>query len=809
MLDTPTRAAVATLLLAGAAALILAFPAQAGVVMPDASDDPERPAPTLLTLVSQQVDVSIVDQVARTTLVQVFRNDTPAPIAGTYLLPLSERASVQEYAFWVDGRRVISRVQTRADAEETFEGAASRGEHASLLEARDPNTFTALFTDLAPGATRRFEVIYSELLPYEAGLVRYSHPMDYASTGLPPVEELQVRVRIEESKPVVGTPRTSLPSKSRASAAGLLVETALYDAIPPGDYELEYELSSTDFGLAFRTYADGDDEGFFVAMVAPQEETDDAAIVRKDVAFVFDVSGSMDGTKIDQARSALKACLNLMNPGDGLHIVAFNDSLNPWRTGIRELDESARQDATKFVDGLVAGGGTNIYGAVNTALTTLAASERPTALVFLTDGLGSRSPAETLEAIEANNPDGRTRIFAFGVGNDVNRVFLERMGRENRGGFTNIDGSIAIDAVVAQFYSQISRPVLTDLAFDFGPDITPNRSYPADTPDVFKGQRLVITGRYRGAGLSMLTVTGRIAGEERRLELPVRFGDGSDPIDNQHPWVGRLWAKRRAEHLLANIRMYGETPEAKDEVVALSTEWQFATMYTSLVAHADPRVASLTPARIKPGDPVLKIPAPADAVAVTAFLPFGEVKDLVFDRSETVWTTRFLVPKETDDGVYWIHVVVTEADGDTSWYRISYTVDTKAPVLRVDIRDLNQLVPGAMLALTARPIVGFLELGSEMVQALGRDAAARAKAFVDIKQVIARLPDIDAEVTLVSAPDAEAGWHGELRLPVDMEPGTYRLEVTATDVAGNRHTVVEPIEITEAAIAAAQTEVQR
>ncbi len=807
MSNTP-RPTLATLLLAWIFVL-LAVPAHAGVVVPDPSDDPARPAQTLLTLVSQQVDVSIVDQVARTTLVQVFRNDTPAPISGTYLLPLSERASVQEYAFYVDGRRVVSRVQSKPDAQQTFEGAESRGEHASLLEQRDPDTFTARFTELQSGETRRFEVVYSELLPYEAGLVRYSHPMDYGSTGLPPVEELQVRVRIDESKPVVGTPRTSLPSRSQATKTGVLVETALYDSIPAGDYELEYALRSSDFGLAFRTYADGDDEGFFVAMVAPQEETDDAAIVRKDVAFVFDVSGSMDGTKIDQARSALKACLNLMNPGDGLHIVAFSDSLNPWRTGIRELDEPTRQDATKFVDGLVAGGGTNIYGAVNSTLQTLAASERPTALVFLTDGLGSRSPADTLEAIEANNPDGRTRIFAFGVGGDVNRTFLERMGRENRGGFTNIDGSVAIDTVVAEFYSQISRPVLTDLAFDFGDAITPNRSYPSDTPDVFKGQRLVITGRYRGTGSSVLTVTGRIGGEEKRLELPVRFGDGTQPIDNEHPWVGRLWAKRRAEHLLANIRMYGESPELKDEVVALSTEWQFATMYTSLVAHADPRVASLTPARIKPGDPVLKIPAPADAVAVTAFLPFGEVKDLVFDPSETVWTTRFLVPKETNDGVYWIHVVVTESDGDTSWYRISYTVDTKAPVLRVDIRNLNQLVPGALLAVTARPIVGFLELGSEMIQALGRDAAARAKAFVDIKQVVARIPEIDAEVLLVSNQDAEAGWHGEIELPDHMEPGTYRLEVTATDVAGNRHTVVEPIEVTDTAIAAVQEEVQR
>ena len=802
----PLRPTTATLLLAWAFVL-LALPAQAGVVIPDA-DAPNLPPGAPLVVVSQQIDVTIIDQVATTTLVQVFRNDTTAPVTGTYLLPLSQQASVQEYAFWADGRCIRSRVKASKAAEETFENAKRQGHRASLLAQQDPNTFSAKFTALAAGETRRFEVVYSELLPYEAGLVRYSHPIDYSTTGLPPIEQLEVRIRIDESKPIVGTPRTSIATQGTSTPDGLLLEGALYDTVPEADFELEYALHSSDFGLAFRTYAESADEGFFVAMVAPQEETNDAAIVRKDVAFVFDVSGSMDGAKIDQARSALKACLNLMNPGDGLYIVAFNDSLNPWKLDVQELDELTRLDATKFADALRAGGGTNIYGAVNATLSKLADSERPTALVFLTDGLGSRSAADTLAAIEESNPEDRTRIFAFGVGGDVNRPFLERMGRENRGGYTHIDGSVAIDTVVAEFYSQISRPVLTDLAFDFGPDITPNRSYPSNTPDVYKGQRLVITGRYRGAGPSTLTVTGRIGGTETRLELPVTFGDGSGPLDNAHPWVGRLWAKRRAEHLMADIRMYGESVEAKDEIVALSTQWQFATKYTSLVAHADPRVASLSPARIKPGDPVLKIPAAANAVAVTAFLPFGEVKDLVYDADETVWTTRFLVPKKTADGVYWIHVVVTEADGDTSWFRISYTVDTKAPVLRVDVHDHRQLAPGGVLAMTARPIVGFLELGNEMIQSLGRDAAARAKAFVDIKQVLARLPELGLEVALVSDPDAEVGWHGAFALPADTPVGTYRLEVTATDVAGNRHTVVEPINITEAAMAAVG-EVQR
>jgi len=299
-------------------------------------------------------------------------------------------------------------------------------------------------------------------------------------------------------------------------------------------------------------------------------------------------------------------------------------------------------------------------------------------------------------------------------------------------------------------------------------------------------------------------VSGTIGGEPRSLELPVSFTDD----DRDHPWVARLWARRRAEHLLSEARMYGETAEIREEVVALSTEFRFATPYTSLVAHADPRVASLTPQRIKPGDPVLTVPAPRDSVAVTAFLPFGEVKDMVPTPGGDAWTTRFLVPRSVDDGVYWIHVVATTASGSTQWYRISYTVDTTAPVLVVELEDPDQIFPGELFAVGARPVVGFLKLGREMIRSLGRDAAARAKAYVDIKDVVARIGGSSVQTRLLSEPGTEAGWHGAIQVPRDLAPGLHTLEVTATDVAGNKHTVVREF-VVQGPVLSADREVLR
>ncbi len=772
------------------AALLVAATAQAGIVLPD--DSPDLPSRTPLSIVSQQVDVQIVDQVATTTLVQVFRNDAPVAVSGTYQLPLSEQASVMEYSFWLGGHRVRSTIAGEAEAEETVDKAEAAGEEAAVLSHTDPDTFTARFTSLDPGETRRFEVVYSELLPYEAGTVRYTHPLDYATMGLPAVDDVRVSVRIDDSKPITSVSSTTWDIDVTPEVDARLAHARLLGEVPSADFELAYTLESTDFGLSFRTFRDDPDaDGFFVATVAPREQVTDEQVVRKDVAFVFDVSGSMQGLKIDRARKALRACLDLMNEGDGAYVVAFSDSLSPWRNRITTIDDASRDDAIGFVDTLGASGGTHIQDALVATLRQLQESDRPTAIVFLTDGKGSRPIDETLEAVADFNVSD-TRIFTFGVGSGVNRSFLERLATENRGTYQSIEGNVAIDDAVQAFYSTISRPLLTDLAIDFG-DVVANRTYPAVTPDVYAGQRLLITGRYRGTGQETLVVTGKIGGEERRLELPIDFAER----ELEHPWVARTWAKRRADQLLADIRMYGETAEAKDEIIALSTEYRFATPYTSLVAHADPRVASLTPARIKPGDPVLAIPAPEGSVAVTAFLPFGEVKDLVLDERSGLWTTRFLVPRSVRDGVYWIHVVATGRNGASDWFRISYTVDTTAPVMTVELdgdgREGEMFVAGDRVGITARPVVGFLELGSEMVRALGRDAAARAKAFVDVKTVVARLVGTGIEIPLTSSPAAEPGWHGEFDLPVALSGGSYRLEITATDVAGNKHTVTRDV----------------
>src|SRR6185436_3789235 len=269
---------------------------------------------------------------------------------------------------------------------------------------------------------------------------------------------------------------------------------------------------------------------------------------------------------------------------------------------------------------------------------------------------------------------GSGRLFTFGVGQDVNRLLLERLGRENRGGVGYVDGGQTIEQVVGGFYGRISRPVLSDLGFKFGA-VTTAMMYPDPLPDLYKGSQLVLVGRYRGGGSVHAALEGTLNG--KRVSLPF---DASFPEKaTGDAFVARLWAQRRIDFLLSQNRLNGESEEARTEVIALSKQYQILTPYTAMVAAQPTLVAAVSPSRVKPGDPTVRIRAPREA-AVRVYLPaWGEVKQARWSEDDGLWIARFLVPADTRDGTYPVKVEIAHADGRKEWLDQSISIDTAAP----------------------------------------------------------------------------------------------------------------------------------
>ena len=742
----------------------------AGILIP--VENGQKP----LVVRHQELQIHIQDQVARAKLDEVFENTTAAPLEADYLLQLPDGAAVSDFATWVDGQRVSSRIEEKKKAEETYDKAKARRQQPAMLQKTDAQTFRMRVDGIPAGGTKRVEASWAQILPYDGGLVTLRVPLQ--RTG-DPIGVTRIRVECEDQKRIVEVKLASRQqAKVEQTAKGFVLSFEAKNAQPEEELLLTYRTESSRLGLSFVPFKpQGEESGYFLLLASPQELTGAQDIVHKDVVFVFDTSGSMGGRKIEQAREALKRCLSNLNAEDRFAVIAFSDSLNPFANQFRPATAQNVREAIRFADALQAGGGTNIDGALQEALATAAEGDRPRVIVFMTDGLpsaGVQDEAQISQRFRDRNR-GHARLFAFGVGNDVNRTFLEKLGSENRGGYGFVADGENIDTVVGGFYAGIAKPVLSDLSLDFGDSVTVSMRYPDVLPDLYKGSQLVLVGRYRGAGKAEAALVGTLNGKKIRIAFTAQF----PAEDEGSPFVARLWAQKRIDYLLAQNRLQGERTEAKEEIVALSTRYQIVTPYTALVAvqPADQRLAQVSPARVRPGDPIVMVRAPRDSRRVLVRLPFGGAPiDARWDEEQQGFSARFLVPAGTPDGSYPIRVEITARDGRVSEVPLTISIDTHAPEM---VAWASPVRAGEMLRLHA---VAALTPG-EMWHALvaRNDPGEALKSLFDVRRVTARLWD-GREVDL---PLDGHGFSALIETGKTLRPGRYPIELVAQDFAGN------------------------
>jgi Ca-activated chloride channel family protein len=256
--------------------------------------------------------------------------------------------------------------------------------------------------------------------------------------------------------------------------------------------------------------------------------------------------------------------------------------------------------ALGFADGLYAGGSTNIDGALQTALKMLNDPKRPSYVLFMTDGLPTVGEMNELKiaanAKQANRVNAR--LFAFGVGFDVNGRLLDRLSHEQRGQSVYVRPNESIEAHVAALHAKIGSPLLTDLAVNFEFDrviqasSTPpiSRTYPRQLTDLFQGEQLVWVGRYKYSGPVKVTLAGSVAGERRTFTFPATLVERS--ADESNGFVEKLWATRRIGEIIDELDLRGHNQELVNEMVQLSIRHGIITPYTSFLAEESTSLAA-------------------------------------------------------------------------------------------------------------------------------------------------------------------------------------------------------------------------
>lgn len=595
--------------------------ASGSLLMRRAATDPWAIAPTLST----EVQFKVAGVVARAWVTQRFRNGTDGWVEGVYVFPLPERAAVDHLRMRVGERTIEGQIREREEARAEFQRAADSGLRASLVEQQRPNVFTSRVANLGPGEEVVVEIEFQQLLAFDEGEVRLRFPLvvgpRYVPGGVtdaaevtppvrPPSEALHNPVKIEVQLDA-GFPVDRVLSRTHAvlteARGDSRFRVRLRDPLVPADRDFELAWVPQEGTLprsaVFEEERDG--ERYALLTLFPPTGTAVAASrLPREVVYVIDTSGSMEGLSIQQARRALRLALDRLRPGDRFNVIQFNSTTVALFPSSRPAGRADLELARDWVSGLRAEGGTEMRDALEAALVGSDNPRLVRQVVFLTDG--SVANEEDLFGVIRQRL-GDTRLFTVGIGSAPNGHFMARAAEFGHGTFTFIGDVREVEETMGQLFARLESPVLTGIEVRW-PEGAAVEAWPPRVPDLYLGEPVVVSARLSGPA-DAVVVSGRRGGEEWRASLPLggsRRGEG----------LGVLWARRKIESLLDSVHGGAGPDEVKAAVVALGLAHHLVTPHTSLVA------VDVTP--VRPDG------APLDTQAIATNLPHGWSYDAVF-----------------------------------------------------------------------------------------------------------------------------------------------------------------------------------
>ena len=553
------------------------------------------------------IKIGIKNQLVTTKVDQIFINPNDFEVNGMYIFPVPDAAVVSNLALSIDGELVNGELLSQEQSHQIYRNSARYGGNRAILEHLGTRAFAVEVPGIPAYGERRIQFEYSQIISADSNLTKYTYPLSLAKSASASIRNLHVEMEIasEDELRTVYSPSHEV-TIDRKDDRHVRVSYEGTDIDPDDDFLCYYSVSDDNFGITLLTHrADEKEDGYFMLLVSPKYEVKQTEIVEKDFIFVLDRSGSMAGRKVEQAKKALRYCVQNLNDGDRFNLILFNEDITSladrlnrgeeWFGGERWPDstvlsdklidaKNGREKAFEFIDGIEGRGMTNINEALLTALAEKPDPKRPRIVVFLTDGqptAGVTNPALILENVAKANKN-LSRIFVFGVGYDVNVRLLDKMAADNGGTRNYVEPNEDIEDAVSSLFRKMNEPVLVDVGINFGGIITKALS-PKNLPDLFREEQLTLLGRYESYGDTVLKLRGIISSEQHEFSKSVHFSE----LEPDNDFLPHLWAQRRIAELVDEAGLNGGNRELLDEIERLSEEYGVLTPDISLVAADD------------------------------------------------------------------------------------------------------------------------------------------------------------------------------------------------------------------------------
>jgi Ca-activated chloride channel family protein len=542
-------------------------------------------APIVLT----DVRMSVTGIVNRVTVEQRFVNPTDEWREGVYTFPLPEKAAVDHLRMKVGERSIEGKIKERGEARRTYESAKGEGRKATLLDQARPNMFVTSVANIGPREEIVVAIEYQETVRYDEGTFRLRFPMAitprYTPGGHEPVVTevasrsdgyvLPVHVTVDID---AGLPLSSVTSAYHPvdveSRGNHRYRLTLRDGPVPAARDLELAWTP-DVGSAPATALFTETKGdrtYALLMALPPAAAAPASRPPREVTYVVDTSGSMEGVSMAQARDALAMALARLQPGDRFNVIEFNSSTRSLFAAPVAADDLTLQRARQFVAGLRARGGTEMLPALEIALAGPREASILRQVVFLTDGaVGNEDAILAL----VGERIGDRRLFTVGIGPAPNMFFMTKAAQFGRGTYTAIGDVREVQAKMTALFRKLESPALTDIAVQWpaGADV-----WPRVIPDLYAGEPVVVTAAFdTSAATGNIAVSGRREGSAWGTLLPKSSAASESG-------VGVMWARARIDALMDAGRRGAPEPEIRAAVIDVALTHHLVSKFTSLVA---------------------------------------------------------------------------------------------------------------------------------------------------------------------------------------------------------------------------------
>ncbi len=560
--------------------------------------------------VRTEVTVRVTGRIAQVEVEEWFQNRGPALGEGDYLYPLPGEAVFSNFSLFQGDEELRGEMMDATQARSIYEEIVRRKRDPALVELVGHGLIRARVFPINQGETRKITLRYTQIMERagDALQFRYAAGGRRAPTVNPRAGADPSPPYAQETVPLSFTliaddgamfrdpfsPTHRVRVERRDGQLRVRPEGSLQ-----GSFTVFLPLAERAVGITVATHRPSSaEQGYFMLTLSPGEAAGSAQV--RDLTVVMDISGSMSGVKLEQAKAALRQLLDTLDPADRFRLISFNNGITTYRAEWTQASRRHLAEAREWINALAAGGGTNIAGALDEAFRLSSPSERLPIVLFLTDGLpsvGEKDPERI--ATRAESLRREARVFAFGVGYDVNTFLLDRLTEAGRGTTQYVAPGEDVEGALSTLAAKIRHPVMTDLELAESP-VRFSEVYPVELPDLFAGEELVLFGRYevgRRDRSGPIAVRGQRNGQEERFATGARFA--AHELGND--FIPRLWASRKLGYLTRTLRLEGHNPEVVEDIRATALRYGLLSEYSSYLVQ-EPQQVAQDPTRLVPMD---------------------------------------------------------------------------------------------------------------------------------------------------------------------------------------------------------------